>query len=641
MDRRRGLGGFLNSLSGRFLLVTLAFVMLAEVLILVPSVARYRADYLLLRLEKAQIAALAALASPDAVSPDLEKELLANAGVYNVVLRRDEVRQLVLSSTIPEPIHGTYDLRLAGPWQLIRDAAAVLLDPQPRVIRVIGVPVQSAGLLIEITLATGDMRRAMIDNGLQILIMSALISAVTAILLFFAVRRLMVVPIRRVVRHMQAYAEAPEDVRHVIAPNARIEELRIAEEALQSMQQQLTGALRQKERLAQLGSAVAKISHDLRNILTTAQLFADRMEGSADPAVARSAPKLVASISRAVSLCESTLAFGKAEEPPPQLRRFPLRRLVADVAEGEGLAADSPIACLIDVPAGLTIRADSEQLYRVLSNLVRNARQAIEAVGETGTIEIGAGEDEEDWWIRVGDTGPGLPPKARDHLFAAFQGSVRKGGTGLGLTIAAELVRGHGGRLDLARTGEDGTEFEIRLPKSHETQAEGDEVVLRGAAMSRLGARGEAANAVPRLVAEGPQAAGTQKAVQRAPDGEPGRDVAKSAPLRSVPLGGGWTLPDGDRPLDASGEVTDAPSDRVTESQGKDSRVEDLRGEDSGAKGAGAEDSADESTDSPRRGARGKGRAPSASPRATRGDAERQSSSAKGGAKGRGDKPKE
>ena len=90
------------------------------------------------------------------------------------------------------------------------------------------------------------------------------------------------------------------------------------------MQTQLTGALRQKERLAQLGGAVAKISHDLRNILTTAQLFADRMEGSADPVVARSAPKLIASISRAVSLCESTLAFGKAEEPPPSLKRFAL-----------------------------------------------------------------------------------------------------------------------------------------------------------------------------------------------------------------------------------------------------------------------------------------------------------------------------
>lgn len=235
-----------------------------------------------------------------------------------------------------------------------------------------------------------------------------------------------------------------------------------------SLQTQLAASLRQKERLAQLGASVAKISHDLRNILTTAQLFADRIEGSEDPAVARAAPKLVSSISRAVHLCEATLAFGKAEEPPPRLVRLNLRMLAEDVAAGEGLESAAPeggIACLIDVMPGLVIRADAEQLYRVLSNLVRNARQAIEAQGTGGTIEVSGGEGDADWWIKVGDTGPGLPPRARAHLFTAFQGGIRKGGTGLGLAIAAELVRGHGGRLDLESSDETGTTFTIRLPK--------------------------------------------------------------------------------------------------------------------------------------------------------------------------------
>lgn len=461
-ERRKN---FLNTLSGRFLMLTVIFVMLAEVLIFVPSIARFRADFMLTRLKQAQIAALTQLAAEDMVSPELEKELLANAEVYNVVLRRNEVRQLVLSSPIPGEVHETYDLRMAGPWELIRDAFSCLLDPVDRVVRVIGYPVQEAGTLIEVTMDTKPLRDAMLDYGFRILALSALISVVTALLLFLAVQRLLVVPIRRVVHHMQTYAEAPEDARRVIEPNARVIELRSAEEALQSMQTQLTNALRQKERLAQLGSAVAKISHDLRNILTTAQLFADRLETSADPAVARAAPKLINSISRAVSLCESTLAFGKAEEPPPQLRRLNLAKLVGEVAEGEGLGAETAITCLIDVPPGLMVRADSEQLYRVLSNLIRNARQAIEATGQPGTIEVSAGEDEAEWWIRIGDTGPGLPPKAREHLFAAFQGGARKGGTGLGLAIASELVRGHGGRLDLARSDSDGTEFAIHLPK--------------------------------------------------------------------------------------------------------------------------------------------------------------------------------
>ena len=461
-ERRRG---FFKTLSGRFLMLTVIFVMLAEVLIFVPSIARYRADFLLTRLKQAQIAALTQLATEDMIMPELEAELLANAEVYNVVLRRNEVRQLVLSSPVPGEIHATYDLRVAGPWELIRDAFALMIDPQNRIVRVIGYPVQEAGTLIEVTMETRPLRLAMLDYGLRILFLSALISVVTAFLLFIAVQRLLVLPIRRVVHHMQTYAEAPEDARRVIEPNADVEELRRAEEALKSMQTQLTAALRQKERLAQLGSAVAKISHDLRNILTTAQLFADRLEGSADPTVARSAPKLINSISRAVSLCEATLAFGKAEEPPPQLRRLNLAQLAGEVAEGEGLGAESQITCLIDIPPGLTIRADGEQLHRVLSNLMRNARQAIEATGQPGTIELSAGEDEGEWWIRVGDTGPGLPPKAREHLFSAFQGGARKGGTGLGLAIAAELVRGHGGRLELARSDAEGTEFTIHLPK--------------------------------------------------------------------------------------------------------------------------------------------------------------------------------
>ena len=457
-----------NSLSGRFLLLTMVFVMLAEVLILVPSVARFRMDYLLTRLERAQIASLSVLAADSLIAEPLEAELLANAGVFNVVLRRDEMRELVLSSPIPQPVHATYDLRDPGAWDLIRDAMVVLLDRENRVIRVIGDPVREAGLLIEVTIETEPLRRAMMEFGGRVLALSALIALTAALLLFISVRYLILTPIGRVVRHMTAYAEAPEDATRIIAPTARIHELRAAEEALQTLQTQLTGALRQKERLAQLGGAVAKVSHDLRNMLTTASLLADRMERSNDPAVVRAAPKLVGSISRAVNLCETTLAFGKAQEPPPRLQRVGLRALATDVVDNErlALAEGAAVEFLIDVPPQLSLRADPEQLFRVLSNLVRNARQAIEASGTDGTIEIGAGEDEASWWIRVGDTGPGLPEKAREHLFTPFQGNARKGGFGLGLAIAAELVRGHGGLLELHRSDEEGTEFIIRLPKT-------------------------------------------------------------------------------------------------------------------------------------------------------------------------------
>ena len=455
----------LNTLSGRFLVLTTLFVVLAEVLILLPGLAYFREDYLLTRLERAQIASLALLTTDAMIEPELEQELLDNAGVYNVVMRRDAVRQLVLSSPIPNPIVATYDLREVPIWTLIRDALSLLADPDNHIIRVIGDPVQKGGLVIEVTLATQPMRLMMVESGLRLLSLSAIVSVLTAFLLFFLVRRLMVVPIKRVVAHMAAYAAAPEDARTIIQPQARIEELRVAEEALASMQRQLTSALRQKERLAQLGQAVAKISHDLRNILTTAQLFADRMEGSEDPVVQRAAPKLMGSIGRAVNLCETTLAFGRAEEPPPSLAPFDLAGLVAEVVEGETQPATAAqVSFLVDVSPGLVLHADREQLYRVLSNLARNARQAIEATGKPGVIEFGAGIEAEGWWIRVQDTGPGLPERARAHLFQPFSGGVKKGGTGLGLAISAELVRGHGGRLELLRSDETGTEFRLHLP---------------------------------------------------------------------------------------------------------------------------------------------------------------------------------
>lgn len=456
----------LNSLSGRFLILTTVFVMLAEVLIFVPSVARFRQDFLLSRLERAQIASLTLL-SADMVDEKVEAELLANAGVLNVVLRRDSLRQLMLSSPVPAPISATYDLRNASAFELIKDAMRRLARPSNDVIRVIGDPVKEAGLLIEVTMETKALRDAMIDYGLRILILSAVISVFTALLLFLAVRRFLVTPIRGVVDHMQAYAAAPEDARRIITPSAGVTELREAEEALQSMQKQLTSALLQKERLAQLGGAVAKVSHDLRNILTTAQLFTDTLERSEDPRVKRSVPKLMNSIQRAVHLCESTLAFGKAEEPPPALDRVLLANIVGDVVDSERLAAgDAEISFREDIPVGFVVRCDGEQIFRVLSNLVRNARQALTSRGDSGEIGIAAYDDEDCWSIHVRDTGPGLPPKAREHLFKPFQGGIRKGGTGLGLAIAAELVRGHGGRLELISTGDSGTEFAIRLPKS-------------------------------------------------------------------------------------------------------------------------------------------------------------------------------
>ncbi|MEX3016831.1 sensor histidine kinase [Gymnodinialimonas hymeniacidonis] len=454
-----------NSLSGRFLILTIIFVMLAEIFIFVPSIARFREDYLLARLERAQIASLALLATDGMIDDDLEYELLENAEVLNVVLRRDAVRQLILSTDGMEPISASFDLRDPPAWELIRDATMRIFETEDQNIRVIGEPVREAGLLIEVTMETAPLRMAMIDYGQRILILSAVISIFTALLLFVAVRILMVNPIKRVVGSMMSYADAPEDANRIIQPQGSVRELRNAEEALNGMQTQLTSLLRQRERLAQLGEAVAKISHDLRNMLSVATLVADRLETVPDPTVQRIAPKLINSLNRAINLTEATLAFGRAEEPAPKLDRIPLEPLVDDVLDNDNLAqGDGDVSYTADVPRDMHVRADAEQLHRVLSNLVRNARQAIAATHMPGEVKIAATEVDNGWCIEICDTGPGLPAKARENLFKPFSSAQKAGGTGLGLAICSEIIRGHGGKLDLKKSDEDGTVFTLFLP---------------------------------------------------------------------------------------------------------------------------------------------------------------------------------
>ncbi|SFI85366.1 sensor histidine kinase [Jannaschia pohangensis] len=456
----------LKTLSGRFLILTVIFVMLAEVLIFVPSIARFRLDYLTDRMERAQIASLALLGTGDMIDDELEVELLENAGVLNVVLRRDSLRQLVLSSDLPGPVTRTVDLRDPSTFVLIRDALTRFVTPTPEIIRVIAEPARGGGTQIEAAIDTGDLHMAMVDYGITILWLSLVISVLTSAFLFLAVRRLMVTPIKALVRQMRRYAEAPEDARRVIEPRSSVRELREAEMTLRDLETQLTQSLRQKERLAQLGSAVAKVSHDLRNILTTATLLGDRLEMVDDPTVKRIAPKIVKSLTRAVSLTEGTLAFGRAEEAPPALQMVSADAFFQELCEGEQLAVDPELVRIVhDAPPGLSIRMDPDQLHRVVGNLIRNARQAMETAAQPGTITVSAGEDDTGWHIRVTDTGPGLPPKAQENLFQAFQGNVRKGGTGLGLAIAQELVRGHGGTLELEKTGPEGTVFCLVLPR--------------------------------------------------------------------------------------------------------------------------------------------------------------------------------
>ena len=97
----------------------------------------------------------------------------------------------------------------------------------------------------------------------------------------------------------------------------RGDEIGVAERELASMQRQLSSLLAQKNRLAQLGMAVSKINHDLRNMLANAQLISDRLVAIPDPTVQRFVPKLIASLDRAIQFCNASLQFGGSQKRPP------------------------------------------------------------------------------------------------------------------------------------------------------------------------------------------------------------------------------------------------------------------------------------------------------------------------------------
>lgn len=456
----------MRSLSGRLLIVTIAVVMLAEIAIFVPSVARFRQDYLLERVHRAEIAAFTVLASPDrSISTELQDVLISRAEVRNVVVRREGVREMVLSGPGFPEIKETYDLREPSIWELIRDALIQIADTEEGVIRIRAYAPQDMGKELEVTLDSGPLGDAMRAWGLNILWLSLAISITTAAMVFFAVRRAVVRPITKVISNVKRFSENPEDPARFIEPRSRVGEIAEAEHAVADMQRDVHAALKARSRLASLGEAVAKISHDLRNILGTTQLMADRLEMSQDPIVARTTPKLLGSLDRAIRLCQSTLAYGKAEEAPPETRVIAFGELAEEVIEGLGLMGnDAGVTTLVDVEAELMVEADPEQLFRALDNLTRNAVQALKATGKPGRLTIAADQTDRQVEISVIDTGPGLPARARDHLFKPFQGGARREGTGLGLAIAHELIRANRGDLVLVSSTTAGTEFRITLP---------------------------------------------------------------------------------------------------------------------------------------------------------------------------------
>jgi signal transduction histidine kinase len=451
--------------------MTVVFVMLGEVLIFLPSIANFRIQWLKGRIAQAEIAALAAEAAPDRIlSSDLRTEILKGAGVLVVSLTRGEMRQLMLRGDTDIMIDASYDLRQVQWLPAVVDAFAVMIGSEERVIGVVDRPPNMSGDVIEVALYEAPLRQAMIGYGINILILSVILSLIVAGLVFAALNVVLVRPIKRLTNNMVSFAENPEDHSRIIAPSGRNDEIGLAERELHDMQSELSSMLQQKSRLAALGLAVSKVSHDLRNMLSSAHMISDRLSAAEDPTVKRFAPKLIVSLDRAISFLTETLKFGRAQEPPPMREKLPLKELADEVIEAAVLQATSRVVLFNHVPPETLVDADRDQLSRVLTNLLRNAIQAIEGAEDEpghmteGHVTLSAWREGSVLTIEVKDNGPGIPQRVRPRLFEAFQSAAKPGGVGLGLAIAAELIRAHGGEIRLAGTGEGGTVFHVAVP---------------------------------------------------------------------------------------------------------------------------------------------------------------------------------
>ncbi|MDF1747264.1 MAG: HAMP domain-containing sensor histidine kinase [Alphaproteobacteria bacterium] len=446
----------MKSLSARLLLLTVIFVMLAEVLIFAPSVARFRETYLADRLQAAHLAVLVLEVAPDGmVSEEMTSELLNFVGAYSVAAKRGDSK-LSLMQKMPPLIDATLVPAQESPWTMIDQALLALVQDKEQVVRVIGPSPRNSAVEIEIVFSDAALRAEIRAFAVRIFFLSLAISVSTAFMVFLVLRRQLVRPLKRITRNMIRFRSHPEDQSLVMRPSKRLDEIGVAERELASMQTTIRDALTQRKHLAALGTAVAKINHDLRGILSSALVVSDRLETSDDPEVRRIAPGILDAIDRAVALCTRTLNYVGHDTPDLVLSDVKIAGVVAEA----GFGLPNGAVLVNDVEETLSVHGDRAQLFRIINNLLRNAAEA----GAT-QIAVSARSVADLVEITLQDDGPGLPPRALENIFLPFEGSGKAGGTGLGLSIARELARSHGGDLFLRKTGSTGTVFILTLPE--------------------------------------------------------------------------------------------------------------------------------------------------------------------------------
>src|SRR5262245_4578243 len=451
-------------LSWRILGLVVAAVMTAEILIFLPSIARFRMVYLETLIESGTLAALALDATPDnMVTEEVKRSLLNNARVDAVVLVEPSKPKRALMNVEPRPSMPSYNLKEEGVLTLIWDALAAMTHDGGRYIRVGGESMRLPRAMVWIVVDELPMRIAMYGYATRILVPSHIIALFTAVLLYLALRWLVILPLQDLSADMTAFRRAPEEPGTERPPTQRNDEIGVVDREFQNLQRELRAFLRQKSRLAEVGAATNKINHDLRNMLSTARLLSDRLARSDDERTRALAPTILNTIDRATRLASDAIAYVR-DRPTPRLADVDLHDLVDEVGvvlqeQAEDSTPNVVRHWVNEVGADHQVRADRDLLYRVFFNLGRNAFEA----GAT-TVTVRSQRQGDALLVEVADDGPGVPQEVASQIFRPFVTGGRAGGAGLGLAIARDLVRAHGGDIVLAETSAQGTTFRFTLP---------------------------------------------------------------------------------------------------------------------------------------------------------------------------------
>ncbi len=267
----------------------------------------------------------------------------------------------------------------------------------------------------------------------------------TAILLFIIAAAFMRIQVRAI-RRLATAAEAFGVGRDIppIRPEGATE-VRQAAAAFNRMQERI------RRFLAQRTEMLAGVSHDLRTPLTRLRLTIAMLPANAD--LRQDVTDMTTDVEEMERMVSGYLAFARGEGTE-QAQPVDLSSVLEDVAAGARRAGAQ-----VDVtaPDGLTLPLRADAMRRAITNLVDNARR------HAHRIAVAATQQDRTVSVTVDDDGPGIPADRRESVFRPFETDAT-GGTGLGLTIARDIVRAHGGEILLEDSPLGGLRARIRLP---------------------------------------------------------------------------------------------------------------------------------------------------------------------------------